>query len=84
MVVAPSYDSRGLVNLVAEVESRMIGSAPGPILDPAIGAMIPKGRTYVMVMFDGLGVAQLQHVAAGSLLRSQRATLEAPFPTTTS
>jgi Type I phosphodiesterase / nucleotide pyrophosphatase len=84
MVVAPSYDSRGLVNLVAEVESRMIGSAPGPILDPAIGGLIPEGRSYVMVMFDGLGVAQLQHVAAGSLLRSHRATLHAPFPTTTS
>lgn len=84
MIAAPSYDSRGLVNLVGEIESRMIGSAPGPALDPEIGTLVPGGRTYVLVIFDGLGVAQLDHDAAGSLRLSQGATLDAPFPTTTS
>jgi len=84
MVVAPSYLSHGLVNLAAEIESRLIGSAPNPMLDPAIGELIPDGRTYVLVLFDGLGVAQLDHQAAGSLRASHAATLEAPFPTTTS
>jgi hypothetical protein len=84
MAAAPSYDSRGLVNLVGEIESRMIGSAPGPALDPEIGSLVPDGRTYVLVVFDGVGVAQLGHEAARSLLSSHQATLEAPFPTTTS
>ncbi|MGH8873559.1 MAG: alkaline phosphatase family protein [Acidimicrobiia bacterium] len=84
MIGAPSYDSRGLVNLVAEIESRLIGSSPSPPLAPEIGALIPEGETVVMVMFDGLGVAQLTHESAGPLLTSHQATLHAPFPTTTS
>jgi hypothetical protein len=84
MVVAPSYHSRGLVNLVGEIESRMCGSAPGPGLDPDIAAHIPEGDTYVLVVFDGLGVAQLGHEAAKSLRDSHHATLDAPFPSTTS
>jgi hypothetical protein len=84
MVDAPSYDSRGLVNLVAEIESRLIGSSPSPGLDPDIGVLVPEARTYVLVLFDGLGVAQLGHAEAGQLATSNRATLHAPFPTTTS
>jgi hypothetical protein len=81
---APSYDSRGLVNLIGEIESRMIGSAPGPGLASELSTRIPEGRTYVLVMFDGLGVAQLGHEAARALRESACATLDAPFPTTTS
>jgi hypothetical protein len=84
MVEQPSRNSRGLVNLVAELESRMIGGSPSPPLDAETSLHIPEGRTYVLVMFDGLGVAQLDHAKAGPLLRAHRATLEAPFPTTTS
>jgi len=84
MVGAPSYDSRGLVNLVAEIETRLIGSSPSPGLDPGVGDLIPQGRTYVLILFDGLGVAQLGHAAAGPLVTSHQATLHAPFPTTTS
>jgi hypothetical protein len=80
----PSHRSRGLVNLIAEIESRMIGTAPASGLDPAIGDLIPPGQTYVLVVFDGLGVAQLGHEAARSFLASHQATLHAPFPTTTS
>jgi hypothetical protein len=84
MADAPSYHSRGLVNLMAELETRLIGTAPSPPLDSGIAASIPEGRSYVVVLFDGLGVAQLGPEAAASLLRSQRATLHAPFPSTTS
>jgi len=84
MADSPSYDARGLVNLVSEVESRLIGGSPAPRLDPDIAAAIPEGRTYVLVLFDGLGVAQLHHEAAGPLRASHRSTLHAPFPTTTS
>jgi hypothetical protein len=84
MAVAPSYDSRGLVNLVGEIEARMIGNSQSPGLAPEIGGHIPHGETYVVIMFDGLGVAQLDHEAAGAFRRSHRATLDAPFPTTTS
>lgn len=84
MVDAPSHDSRGLVNLVAEIESRLIGASPSPRLDPATGASIPEGRSYVLVMFDGLGVAQLAHEAAQTLRESMHSTLHAPFPSTTS
>lgn len=84
MVVGLSQHSRGLVNLIGELETRMIGSSPGPPLDAETSALIPEGRTYVLVVFDGLGVAQLGHHAAGPLVRSHRATLQAPFPTTTS
>ena len=84
MVDPPSYDSRGLVNLVAEIESRLTGTSPSPRLDPEIGSLIPEGNTYVLVLFDGLGIAQLDHDAARSLRESLQGTLHAPFPTTTS
>jgi Type I phosphodiesterase / nucleotide pyrophosphatase len=84
MADAPSYHSHGLVNLMAELEMRLIGSAPSPSLDPLIADEIPEGQTYVLVLFDGLGVAQLAHEAAEPLRRSHRATLQTPFPSTTS
>jgi Type I phosphodiesterase / nucleotide pyrophosphatase len=84
MADPPSYDSRGLVNLVAEIESRLIGSSPSPPLEPEIADSIPDGATYVVMLFDGLGIAQLEHDMARSLRESLRAILHAPFPSTTS
>ena len=84
MADTPSYDSRGLVNLIAEIETRLTGSSPSPGLDPEIGVTIPEGGTIVLIMFDGLGVAQLVNDAAAPLRSSHQATLHAPFPTTTS
>jgi hypothetical protein len=84
MVDTPPHDSPGLVNLLAEIELRLIGSSPSPGLDPGVGTLIPEGRTYVLILFDGLGVAQLGHDAAAPLRASHQATLQAPFPTTTS
>lgn len=47
-------------------------------------AEIPDAETYVVVLFDGLGVAQLAHPIGKSLSPAIAGTLQAPFPTTTS
>lgn len=78
----PSYDGSGLVNLVADIERRLIGYSPSPGLeDPAV---FPDAETYVLVLFDGLGVAQLEHPGATAFRAAMATTLDAPFPTTTS
>jgi hypothetical protein len=82
MPEAPSHTGRGLVNLMAELELRLVGSAPMPGL--AEGSLVPDGRTYVLVLFDGLGSAQLGHADAGPFRDAAAGWLEAPFPTTTS
>jgi hypothetical protein len=82
MEKGPSYDGSGLVNLVSELESRLLGSTGQPELADA--SAVGNGETYVMVLFDGLGVAQMEHPEAGVLRSSMVATLQAPFPTTTS
>lgn len=82
MAQSPSYHGSGLGNLLAEIETRLVGSSPAAGLEP--GIELPDAETYVLVLFDGLGVAQLTHPDAGSLSKAMIATLEAPFPTTTS
>jgi hypothetical protein len=78
----PSYDGSGLVNLIAETERRMIGSSPFPGLSD--GPALDEAASYVLVLFDGLGVAQLEHADAGVFRSSLERSLDAPFPTTTS
>lgn len=78
----PSYNGSGLVNLVAEIELRMTGSAPSPGLSE--GLSMPDAPTYVLVLFDGLGVSLLGHEAAGAFRSAMAGSLDAPFPTTTS
>lgn len=84
MTAPPSYDSRGLVNLVSEIETRFGGNPPAPGLAADLSASVPDASTYVVVLFDGLGIAQLAHPAAERFNSSLAATLEAGFPTTTS
>ncbi len=72
----------GLVNLIGEIETRLTGSSASPGLSD--GGLVPDGSTYVLVLFDGLGVAQLEHPGARSFKAANAATLHAPFPTTTS
>lgn len=84
MPVAPSYDGAGLVNLVAELEKRLIGTAASVGLASDLAASIPAADTHVLVLFDGLGVAQLDDPGASSFAGSMAGTLHAPFPTTTS
>lgn len=79
----PDYTGGGLVNLVAELERRLTGSAPSPGLHPHLAAAVPEGATYLLVLFDGLGDHQLAHPAAAPLAAARRAALDAPFPTTT-
>ncbi len=81
MAKTPSYDGAGLVNLVAEIEHRMTGVSRSPRL--ADTSLVPDAETYVLVLFDGLGAAQLDHPAARSLARASVGELDAPFPTTT-
>ena len=80
---APDYSGGGLLNLVAEVERRLIGDAPHPGLVDDLGAAVPEARSYVFVLFDGLGDHQLDHPAAGNLRAHRAGALDAPFPTTT-
>jgi hypothetical protein len=69
---------------MAEIETRLTGTALSPNLIPELAREVADGPTYVLVLFDGLGVAQLEHPAAAGLRASMAAVLEAPFPTTTS
>jgi len=81
MEIGPSYEGSGLVNLVSELELRMTGKSVSPGL--ADGSMIPEAATYVLVLFDGLGVAQLDHDSASGLRSAMAGALDAPFPTMT-
>ena len=79
----PDYGGGGLVNLIAELEARLTGSAPSPGLRPDLAGLIPEGATYLLTLFDGLGDHQLEHPAAAPLAAARRGALDAPFPTTT-
>ena len=82
MIQPPDYAGGSLVNLVAELETRLGVTAPSPTLHPALAEAIPDSATYVVVLFDGLGTAQLQHPEA-SLGGHLAGSLDAVFPTTT-
>ncbi len=82
-ITVPDYDGGSLVNLIAEIEYRLIGSAPSPRLHPHLAAEIPDADTYVLCLFDGLGYHQLDHPAGAALRESCRASLDSPFPATT-
>lgn len=79
----PDYLGGSLVNLVAELEHRLTGQTPSPRLHPSLADLIPEASTYVLVLFDGLGDAQLTHPAVTSILADRKGRLDAPFPTTT-
>lgn len=78
----PDYSGGSLVNLMAELEARLGGDPPLPPLHAPLAAALPEAATYVLVLFDGLGAAQLDHPSA-SLRPDLLATIDAPFPTTT-
>jgi type I phosphodiesterase/nucleotide pyrophosphatase len=71
------------VNLMAEIEARLTGAARAPRLVEGLAATIPAATSIILVLFDGLGDAQLSHSAAGVLRSARRGVLDAPFPTTT-
>jgi hypothetical protein len=78
-MLSPDYGGGGLVNLVAELEARLRGSAPSPRLTHPLAEV----DGWVLVLYDGLGAAQLVHPAAASLAAARQAILRAGFPTTT-
>ncbi len=69
---------------MGEIEHRLTGTSPAIRLDGLLSEAIPAAETYVLVLFDGVGVAQLEHAEAKSLARAMAGQIEAPFPTTTS
>ncbi len=81
---SPSYDGRGLVNLVGELERRLAGDAPSPGLAGDVSPVVPESDRYVLVLFDGLGDRQLTHPAAGPLKEARAGCLDAPFSSQTS
>lgn len=82
-ITLPDYDGGSLVNLVAELEQRLCGTAVSPPVHPHLADKIPQADTYVLCLFDGLGAQQLTHPAAGPLAESMQATIDCPFPATT-
>jgi len=78
----PDYTGASLVNLMAELEQRLGGRPLLTGLRDPLDAAIPDADTYVLVLFDGLGAAQLTHPAA-ALSDDSAGTIDAPFPTTT-
>ena len=82
MARAPDYGGGSLVNLMAELEVRLNGTPLLPQLHPGLAQNIPEGDTYVLVLFDGLGAAQLAHPDA-RLGDDAVGRIDAPFPTTT-
>ena len=82
-VQLPDYGGGSLINLVAELEDRLAGRAASPPLHSSLAETIPVGATYVVLLADGLGSHQLDHAAARPLQETFKATLDAPFPTTT-
>ncbi len=82
-IVVPDYSGGSLVNLVAELECRLTGESVSPRLTQGLRGTIPEAESYVLVLFDGLGSHQLGHPAAHDLAASQRASIDAPFPYTT-
>lgn len=79
----PDYSGGSLANLVAELELRLTGASLTCPLHAESAAEIPPSATYLLVLIDGLGSRQLPHPAARPLAEAQRATIHAPFPTTT-
>jgi len=80
---SPDYDGGNLLNLVAELETRLTGEAPHAGLSADLAAAVPDARSYVLVLFDGLGDHQLAHPAAGSMRAHRAGALDSPFPATT-
>lgn len=80
-MLIPSLTGRGLVNLVAELEGRLTGTARAPGLDEDLSGLIPEGSSVCLTLFDGLGASQAAEIEG--FRSSTKGVLHAPFPTTT-
>lgn len=81
----PDHTGGSIANLINEVLSRLGIGGPLPGLHRPAAAVIPHADTYVVVLFDGLGAAQLGLAGAPTraLTDSLGGELDACFPTTT-
>ena len=68
---------------MAEVEARLTGTAQADRLSAHLASTIPDAASIVLVLFDGLGDAQLGHSGAARFRQDRQGALDAPFPTTT-
>jgi len=82
-ITVPDYSGGSLVNLMAELEQRLTGSSVSPPLHDDLSVLIPEAETYVLFLFDGLGTLQLDHPAATPFAGALKASLDSPFPATT-
>ena len=82
-VTLPDYAGGSLVNLVAEIEHRLTGRAAAPRLHTDLAQRVPEAASHLLVVFDGLGANQLDHPAMAGVASDLAATIDAPFPTTT-
>lgn len=82
-ITVPDYSGGSLPNLVSELEFRLTGSSQFGLLHPELAAEIPNASTYVLFLFDGLGSLQLDHPSASPVRTALRASIDAPFPATT-
>ncbi len=73
-----------LPGLAAAIEARLLGQGSSSALDGMFGSLIPEKESYVLVLFDGLGAAQLEHPEAAPFRDSLASVIDSPFPTTTS
>jgi hypothetical protein len=80
---APDYEGGGLVNLIAELEYRLTGSAVSPRLRRDLAQRIPHAKSYIYVLFDGLGDHQLRHPRAARLATDRVGAIDASFSTQT-
>jgi hypothetical protein len=80
---SPDYAGGGLVNLIAELEHRLTGSAAAPRLQSDLAAQIPQAQSYVFVLIDGLGDHQLSHPAAAGLAGARVGAIDSSFSTQT-
>lgn len=79
----PDHAGGSLVNLAAELERRLTGTARNPGLHAEVAAAIPAADSYVLMLFDGLGDHQLADPTAAPLRHSRAAAIDAGWPTTT-
>jgi hypothetical protein len=79
-VNAPDYSGGSIINLVATIEGNLAGSTPGT---PLVDRLVPDARSYLVVLFDGLGDSQLAHPDADPLRASRVGAIDTVFPCTT-
>jgi len=79
-VTPPDYEGGSLVNLVATIERHLAGSSPGI---PLRQELVPAARSYIVVLFDGLGAGQLDHPDAVGLHPARVGVIDTVFPATT-